>query len=147
MISYWYMRRFIRRFYPRLISVYLLALFSTAMMTGNIIDAYFLRHAYELEFAMGLIALGTLVITLGTFILVGGRTWGAWLIVVLLVGCLFSSLLTYNRSSHQLLLGISLAAPLLGLLVINSRRYRQMCRRLVVIRRMRNRWIASGGKA
>jgi len=144
-ISQAQMWAFIRRFYPCLIGTYLLALFATAMATLSVINTYFLKHAYESELAMSMLAVGTLAITLGTFILIRGRTWAVWIIVVLLFVCFLATLSTYGRSSHMLLFVASLAASLLGLLIINSRPYRQMCKRVVVIRRMRNRCAAGGG--
>ncbi|MCP6692168.1 MULTISPECIES: hypothetical protein [Pseudomonas] len=138
-------RTFTRRYFPRLIAVILLTTASFSFATLSVMYSFFHNHPYENEYAVGSVVTAAFLLSFGSYILIRGRVWGVWVIVGLLLACLLAVISTVERTPHKLFSVFSLLVPLSALLVINSRRFRQMCKRVVVIRKMRNRCVAGGG--
>jgi hypothetical protein len=67
-----------------------------------------------------------LIVSFGHFAVVRGRYWGAWVIAGVILACLAVLLPLYGYRPHMGVYVIDLLAGLLGLLTLNSRRYRQM---------------------
>lgn len=62
---------------------------------------------------------------------------GAWAIAAFYVVCFLVVLPTYSYRPHMAAYVIGLLFPLLGLLLLNSQRHREMRRQLLEIRRLR----------
>jgi hypothetical protein len=146
MISAELWNAFVRRFFPRMLAAMFSTIASFTLATLNVFDVYFSGFPHKVEYAFVLLSVGAALLSGGQFFVIRGRVWGVWVMVALLCACLLASLSTYPRSSYKLLVVISVCVPLFSLLLLNSRRYRQMCRRLVAIRRMRNLGITSRGR-
>ncbi|WP_422396072.1 hypothetical protein [Pseudomonas trivialis] len=71
-----------------------------------------------------------------------GQLWGRPL-ATLLVLCILAVLPTIASGPHWLSFGLSLLFPLLGLLLLNRKRHREMRRKLVEVRRLRQAIIAT----
>jgi hypothetical protein len=138
-------RIFTRLYFQRLITAILLTTASFSFATLNVTYTFFHNHPYENEYAVGSVVTAAFLLSFGSYILIRGRVWGVWVIVGILLACLLAVISTLERTPHKLFAVFSLLVPLSALLVINSRRFRQMCKRVVVIRRMRNRCVAGGG--
>ncbi|MEW5507924.1 hypothetical protein [Pseudomonas antarctica] len=72
------------------------------------------------------------------FLVVRGHAWAVWGMVGFFVVCLLVVLPTLQFHPHWFIYSESLFWPLLGLLLINSKGYRAMVRKLVEVRRLRN---------
>lgn len=84
----------------------------------------------------------SLFITLAVFMLghgavVRGRAWGAWLVAGLCVASMVITLTTYGHRPNLFIFTSSLVAGLVTLLLLNSRRYREMRVRLAEYRDQR----------
>jgi len=132
-------RTFMRRYFPLLITAYFLTIFACSIASANVINAHFVAHPQVSGISLGIIAVGALVTSVGNFIVIRGLSWGIWIIAVLLVVCLLTTLVTFGGSPYKSVALVSGSIPLLALFLINSRRYRQMCKRLAVVRRQRAR--------
>jgi hypothetical protein len=123
------LRDFLARFFPTFISTFFLALFS-------------------LSCAISLVAViaVTVLLCFGNFMMIRGRTWGVWIIVALLIISLLTVLLTFGYRPHMFSYTTGLLFPLLGLLLLNSKRHREMREELVKIREQRIKARSKGRK-
>jgi hypothetical protein len=71
------------------------------------------------------------------FLVVRGRAWAVWAMVAFFAVCLLVVLPTLLYRPHWFIYSESLFWPLLGLLLINSKGYRSMVKKLVEVRRLR----------
>jgi len=71
------------------------------------------------------------------FMVVRGRPQWVWGLVVVLVVCLLSVLPTLENRPHKVIYALAVLFPLLGLLLLNSKRHREMRSKLVDIRHQR----------
>jgi len=71
-----------------------------------------------------------------------GRPQWVWPLAALLAFCVVAVLPTVDFGPHPLSYGLSLLFPLLGLLLLNSKRHREMRQKLVEVRRLRQAMIA-----
>lgn len=86
------------------------------------------------------IAICTMVLVHSNFMVIRGRTGWIWLFVGLFVACL---LCVFSYRPNRIVYAAGLFFPLLGLLLINSKRHREMRSKLVEIRHQRERIIQS----
>jgi hypothetical protein len=89
---------------------------------------------------------GGLALTWGVvqcnFMIARGRPQWVWPLAALLALCVVAVLPTVAFGPHPLSYGLSLLFPLLGLLLLNSKRHREMRQKLVEVRRLRQAMIA-----
>lgn len=78
-----------------------------------------------------------MVIVHSNYLIVRGRPWCAWVMVAVFVACLLTVLPTIQYEPHKFIYAEGLFWPLLGLLLLNSNRHREMRSRLVEIRHQR----------
>ena len=71
------------------------------------------------------------------YLVVRGRAWAVWGMVAFFAACLLVVLPTLHYRPHWFIYSESLFWPLLGLLLINSKGYRSMVKKLVEVRRLR----------
>ncbi|HGM5580977.1 TPA: hypothetical protein ACKP22_002674 [Pseudomonas putida] len=136
--------KFYKRFVPIKILGMLFTLMAIPMFGVVVIKTYFPTHPNRLEYADSIMMLCAVVLVSAQYAVIRGRRGATeWIMAILLI-----ALLACGRGYFQpgvkwaSLLGMLSAAAALA--CYNSRRYRQMCKRLQVIRRMRERWIADG---
>lgn len=94
---------------------------------------------------LGGIAL-TLVVVHCNFMIARGRPQWVWPLAVLLGLCFLGVLPAIRDQQHPLIYSLSLLFPLLGLLLLNSKRHREMRQRLLEIRHLRQAVIATRKK-
>ncbi|MNZ27454.1 hypothetical protein D3C78_446730 [compost metagenome] len=97
-------------------------------------------YVHDIERLLLVLLAATFVLCVGHFMLLRGFTSTVWISVTFVVISLLATLSTYGPSTHRVFFTVSLVTSLLALLTINSRRYRMMCKRLVVIRKQRKKW-------
>lgn len=79
------------------------------------------------------------IITLCNFMMMYGRPQWVWGMVIFFVVCLLMALPAIQFSLHPFLYAESLFWPLLGLLILNSRRHREMRGKFLELRYRRKR--------
>ncbi|CDF96512.1 MULTISPECIES: membrane protein [unclassified Pseudomonas] len=84
-------------------------------------------------------AVVTLLVAHGNLMVLWGRPRWVWLLVGVFVACLAFVLPMIYFAPHQVLYGLAVLFPLLGLLLLNSKRHREMRSKLVEIRHQRER--------
>lgn len=78
-----------------------------------------------------------MVIVHSNYLIVRGWPWCAWVMVALFAACLLTVLPTIQYEPHKFIYAEGLFWPLLGVLLLNSKRHREMRIQLVEIRRQR----------
>lgn len=78
-----------------------------------------------------------LVLVLGNLLIARGRAWAVWWVAGYFLACLVAVLPTFAYGPHQGAYLFAVLLPLLGLLLLNSKRHREMRGKLVDIRRQR----------
>lgn len=78
-----------------------------------------------------------MVIMHSNYLIVRGRPWCAWVMVAVFAVCLLTVLPTIQYEPHKFIYAEGLFWPLLGVLLLNSKRHREMRSRLVEIRHQR----------
>lgn len=131
------LQAFLARYFPTFICTFFLAVFSISSAIALVSSAWFREHPnganYTLIAALSL----TVVLCFATFMMIRGRTWAVWIIVALFLTSLFVVLPTYGFRTHLFIYSLGVLFPLLGLLMLNSKRHREMRKALVGIRQER----------
>lgn len=78
-----------------------------------------------------------MVIMHSNYLIVRGRPWCAWVMVAVFAVCLLTVLPTIQYDPHKFIYAEGIFWPLLGVLLLNSKRHREMRSRLVEIRHQR----------
>jgi len=118
------------RFYPSFISVILLACFAIGSSVSSI-------DQWQVEIILATAMVLCLIVVISHFLLVKGRIWAVWPVVGVFLLCLVISLLGYSRDLPAWVNVSTIMFPLLGLLILNSRRHREMRQHLLFLRRQR----------
>jgi xanthine/uracil permease len=136
---------FMRRYFPTFIATIFVAKIAFLLALFALLDSFFagvpLASQGKLS-AIG-IAICTMVLVHSNFMVIRGRTGWIWLFVGLFVACLLCVLPTISYRPNRIVYAAGLFFPLLGLLLINSKRHREMRSKLVEIRHQRERIIQS----
>ncbi|WLH13325.1 hypothetical protein PSH58_02890 [Pseudomonas hefeiensis] len=82
-----------------------------------------------------------MVIVHSNYLIVRGRPWCAWVMVAVFAACLLTVLPTIQYEPHKFIYTEGVFWPLLGLLLLNSKRHREMRSKLVEVRRQRELFI------
>jgi hypothetical protein len=131
------LRDFLARFFPTFISTFFLALFSLSCAISLVGSTYFRGHPLEARYTLVAVIAVTVLLCFGNFMMIRGRTWGVWIIVALLIISLLTVLLTFGYRPHMFSYTTGILFPLLGLLMLNSKRHREMREELVKVREQR----------
>lgn len=137
-------RSFLTQYFPVFMGAIFAAVFSLVFAVPLIFDSYFPRLPMDdnLKYSF----LGGLALTWGivhcNFMIARGRPQWVWPLVSLLALCVLAILPTIGFDPHPLSYGLSLLFPLLGLLLLNSKRHREMRQKLLEIRHLREAIIA-----
>jgi len=133
---------FLAQYFPTFICAFFLACFSLSAAISLASSTYFRgdpeRARYSFLAAVGL----GLLLAFSHFVMIRGRTWGSWVIVAFYAVCFLTVLPTYGYRPHMAAYVTGLLFPLLGMLLLNSQRHREMRRQLVMIRKKRQAALA-----
>lgn len=134
---------FVRRYFPTFIGGLFLTLFSLATAESLVLDAYFKDIPMEVRttWYFGVAMTGTVLICLCHFSLVYGRPQWVCGVVAIFLGCLLAVLPTIEHRPHKVLYTSGVLFPLLGLLNLNSNRYREFRKVVVLVRGKRERFL------
>jgi hypothetical protein len=132
-----------RRYFPTFMAGIFAGIFSIVFVLVLYIEAFFrqIKPGDGLEWLLGsaLIAVGYMCVC--HFFLVWGRVVWVWGIAFLFVICLCAALPIIEYRPIKILYFLALLAPLIGLLVLNSDRHREMRKILFLTRYKRNRFL------
>ncbi len=122
------LRERIVRYMPVFMGVVFMGCFSLAAVVSLAGDALFSDvplHKRAIYSWLGCLALGFFVVQTNVFILFGRRRWAA-VMGVYFVSCISLMVFSFGANESRVLMGLSLLWPLLGLLMLNSQRHREM---------------------
>jgi len=131
--------RFLARYFPTFIGGIFAALFSLGCAIP-LAAAFYFAGASLGERATWSVLGGsavTMVVVHCNFMVVRGRPQWVWGLVGVLVLCLLGVLPTIEDRPHRVIYTLAVLFPLLGLLLLNSKRHREMRSKLVDIRHQR----------
>lgn len=137
-------RSFLSTYFPVFMGAIFTSIFTLVFAVPLFFDSYLpnLSMADNAKYSfLGGIAL-TLVIVHCNFMIARGRPRWVRPLLVLLGLCFLGVLPTFNDQLHVLMFGPSLLFPLLGLLLLNSKRHREMRQKLLEVRRLKEAMIA-----
>lgn len=140
------LRDFLARFFPTFICAFFLALFSLSCTISLVGSTYFRGHSLEARYTLIAVIAMTVLLCFANFMMIRGRTWSVWIIAALLIISLLTVLPTYGYRPHMLSYTTGILFPLLGLLMLNSKRHREMREELVKIREQRTQARTKGRK-
>jgi len=131
--------RFLVRYFPTFMGGIFAALFSLGCAIPLVTVSYFAEASIDQQATWSVLggAAVTLVVVHCNFMMVRGRPLWVWGVVAVLALCLLVVLPTIGSHPHKVIYVLAVMFPLLGLLVLNSKRHREMRSRLVEIRHRR----------
>ncbi|WP_434626365.1 hypothetical protein J3P84_24565 [Pseudomonas sp. Z1-29] len=139
------LKPFLARYFPIFMGTILLGCFSGSTLLVLAGATYW--RALEPSIRTDYVGFGTLalvmVLVLGNLLIARGRAWAIWGVAGYFLACLAAAVPTFAYGPHQGVYIFAVLLPLLGLLLINSKRHREMRRKLVEIRHQRERIIQS----
>lgn len=134
---------FMRRYFPIFMMGMFAGLFSIAFVFVLYTSAVYPlpRAEQELKWLFGSMLFASVYLCVCHFFLVWGRAVWVWGVVLLFILCLCMALPTVEFRPNSILYGLALLFPLIGLLILNSNRHREMRKILVIVRRKRQRFL------
>lgn len=131
---------FMPRYFPVFMGSIFMVIFSLSTATSQVSYTWF-RHIeatgeYQAMFLIG----ASVVLTFGGFMITRGRAWAVWILVSLLVLSLLAVLPTWSaraQTATKVIYFLGLLFPLLGLLLLNSQRAREMREQYRLLREYR----------
>lgn len=126
---------FVQRYFGVFIGAWFTSLVAVAWSFVLVWGTWF-RAGSKDEMRASLVAL-LVVFMLGHGAVVRGRAWGAWIVAAMCGACLVLVIGTYGQRPHLFLFSASVAFSSGALLLLNSRRYRQMREVLAQQRQLR----------
>ena len=133
------LKPFLARYFPVFMGTILLGCFSGSTLLVLAGTTYW--RALESSARVDYVGLGTLalvlVLVLGNLLIARGRAWAVWCVAGYFLACLAVVLPMFTYRPHMGVYLFALLLPLLGLLLLNSKRHREMRSKLVDIRRQR----------
>ncbi|UZE18560.1 hypothetical protein LOY70_02890 [Pseudomonas sp. B21-054] len=133
------LKSFLARYFPVFMGTILLGCFSGSTLLVLAGTTYW--RALEPSVRGDYVGLGTLalvlVLVLGNLMIARGRAWAVWWVAGYFLACLAAVLPMFAYGPHQGVYLFAVLLPLLGLLLLNSKRHREMRGKLVEIRRQR----------
>lgn len=132
---------FMRRYFPIFMAGIFAAKFSIVFVLVLYMEAFFrplwLGEGVKWLFGSALVAVVYMCVC--HFFLVLGRVVWVWGVVLLFVGCLCAALPVIEYRPIKVLYFLAVFFPLMGLLVLNSNRHREMRKIMVIVRHKRER--------
>ena len=138
------LRDFFRQYFLTFMGGVFAACFSLALAVALAFITYF-RDAPIAQVGLEIMSAGALLILLtvqSNFMILRGRPSWVWVMVGIYVACLLFVVPMLLYQPHKFLYGLALLFPFLGLLLLNSKRHREMRQKLLEIRHLRQAVIA-----
>ena len=138
------LRDFFRQYFLTFMGGVFAACFSLALAVALAFITYF-RDAPIAQVGLEIMSAGALLILLtvhSNFMILRGRPSWVWVMVGIYVACLLFVVPMLQYQPHKVLYGLALLFPFLGLLLLNSKRHREMRQKLLEIRHLRQAVIA-----
>ncbi|CRM47674.1 hypothetical protein IFR08_18220 [Pseudomonas fluorescens] len=138
------MRSFLARYFPVFMGTVFMAIFSgsVAVSTAGVTYLRGVEPALKSSYSGAAILLLVVVLVFGNVMIARGYPWAARLVAGYLGACLLFVLPMIQYDLNRLVYGSAVLFPLLGLLLLNSKRHREMRQRLHEIRRLRQAVVA-----
>ena len=137
-------RSFLSTYFPVFMGAIFACIFTLVFAVPVFFDSYMpnlsMADNAKYSFLAG-IAL-TLVVVHCNFMIARGRPHWARALVWLLGLCFLSMLPTLSEQPNKVMYALSLLLPLLGLLLLNSKRHREMRQKLLEVRHLRETMLA-----
>ncbi|TFY94321.1 hypothetical protein DYL61_09605 [Pseudomonas nabeulensis] len=137
-------RSFLSTYFPVFMGTIFACIFTLVLAVPVFFDSYMpnlsMADNAKYSFLAG-IAL-TLVVVHCNFMIARGRPHWARVLVGLLGLCFLSMLPTLSEQPNKVMYALSLLLPLLGLLLLNSKRHREMRQKLLEVRHLREAMLA-----
>lgn len=137
-------RSFLSTYFPVFMGTIFACIFTLVLAAPVFFDSYMpnlsMADNAKYSFLAG-IAL-TLLVVHCNFMIARGRPHWARALVGLLGLCFLAMLPTLNDQPNKVMYALSLLLPLLGLLLLNSKRHREMRKKLLEVRRLRETILA-----
>ncbi|MTD18698.1 hypothetical protein GIR22_05980 [Pseudomonas sp. CCM 7891] len=138
------LKAFLAQYFPAFICAFFLACFSLSATISLVASTYFRGDPGRARYSfLAAVVLG-LLLALSHFVMIRGRAWGVWVIVIFYLVCFLTVLSTYGYRPHMAAYVTGLLFPLLGGWLLNSRRHREMRAQLLMLRQMRQAAKTSG---
>ncbi|RMP67399.1 hypothetical protein ALQ18_03651 [Pseudomonas marginalis pv. marginalis] len=138
-------RSFLSMYFPVFIGAILSSVFTLATALPLFFDSYFqhlpLADSAKYSFFGGLAL--TLVVVQCNFMIARGYPNWVRPLVALLALCVMGVVPTVTQGASPLVYAVTLQFPLLALLLLNSKRHREMRRKLLEVRHLRQAIIAA----
>ncbi|WP_256575412.1 hypothetical protein [Pseudomonas sp. NFPP28] len=131
---------FLLRYFPVFMGTIFMAIFSTAMVVVLVDDHYLGRLEPSLRTestGWGLLSL-TFFFGVSNFMIARGYRWAAGLFVGYFAFCLMLVVPTIQYRPHTVAFSLGVLFPVLGLLLLNTERHREMRQKLFEVRIQRN---------
>lgn len=138
------MGSFLARYFPVFIGTIFMAIFSGASAV-SLAGVTYLRGmdpALKADYSGLAILVLVAVLVFGNVMIARGRVWATGLVAGYLGCCLLFVLPMIQYHLHVLIYGSTVLFPLIGLLLLNSQRHREMRQKLLEVRHLREAMIA-----
>lgn len=134
---------FMRRYFPTFIAGIFAGVLSIVFVLVLYTEVFFrdFKPDDSLKWLFGSAGIAVVYMCICHFFLVWGRVVWVWGIVSLFVTCLCVALPMIEYRPIKVLYFLALLSPLMGLLVLNSNRYREMRKIMVIVRNKRKRFL------
>lgn len=135
---------FLTRYFPVFMGTIFMAIFSgsAAVSMAGVTYLRGVDPALKSSYSGAAILVLVAVLVFGSVMIARGYRWATRLVAGYLVCCLLFVLPMIQYGINTLVYGSAVLFPLLGLLLLNSRRHREMRQRLLEVRRLRQAVIA-----
>ncbi|CRL98548.1 hypothetical protein [Pseudomonas sp. 24 E 1] len=138
------MGSFLARYFPVFMGTIFMAIFSGSASVSMAGVTYLrgLDPALKANYSVGAILVLVAVLVFGNVMIARGYPWATRLVAAYLGACLLFVLPMIQYDLNKLVYGSAILFPLLGLLLLNSKRHREMRKKLSEIRHLRQAVIA-----
>lgn len=133
------LKDFLAQYFPSFIGAFFLAVLSMSSALSLIESTYFGSYSGLARVMLVITIVLSLILTFGHFMMIRGRRRAVWIIVAFYLVSLMAVLPTYSYRPHLFSYTTGILFPLLGMLMINSKRHREMREELVEIRVQRTK--------
>ncbi len=135
---------FLARYFPVFMGTIFTAIFSGSASVSMAGVTYLrgLDPALKANYSVGAILVLVAVLVFGNVMIARGYPWATRLVAAYLGACLLFVLPMIQYDLNKLVSGSAVLFPLLGLLLLNSKRHREMRKKLSEIRHLRQAVIA-----
>lgn len=128
---------FMRRYFPIFLLGFFIAIISIAFSVALWVDSHWRKHPDNPLYTMIFSGILVVLLCLGHFVMIRGKAWAIWPVLIVIATTLCMAVSLVGHGLNGVLLAVLLAMPLLGILVLNSSRHREMRRRLIELRKER----------